>query len=104
MKPLERSTGGTNRACAGFFLRIKEEAAMAGARHIKEHMEVVGSDGKHVGIVDRLEGKERIKLASVDPKSGGSHHFIPCDWVTRVGAHVHLSKTSREAMDQWQEA
>lgn len=76
---------------------------MAGARHIKEHMEVVGADGQHVGIVDALEGKERIKLASADPKSGGRHHFIPCGWVTRVGAHVHLSKTSREAMEQWQE-
>ena len=72
--------------------------------HIREHMEVVGSDGKHVGIVDELEGTNRIKLAKADPKAGGRHHFIPCDWVTRVGAHVHLSKTSREAIEQWQES
>ncbi len=69
---------------------------------VKEHMEVVGSDGKHVGIVDHLEGTDRIKLAKMDTKSGGRHHFIPLDWVERVGAHVHLNKTSRDAMEQWQ--
>jgi hypothetical protein len=82
------------------------EATMAGARHIKEHMEVVGSDGKHVGIVDRVEGEseKRIKLAKADPKAGGHHHFIPCEWVGRVGSHVHLTKTSREVIEQWQVA
>ena len=30
--------------------------------NIKEHMEVLGSDGKHVGTVDHLEGADRIKL------------------------------------------
>jgi hypothetical protein len=68
---------------------------------LKEHMEVVGSDGKHVGIVDRVEG-DRIKLAKADPKAGGKHHFIPRAWIGRIGAHVHLTKTSREAMEQWQ--
>jgi hypothetical protein len=77
---------------------------MGSARHIKQHMEVVGSDGRHVGIVDHLEGAERIKLAKVDPKAGGHHHFIPCEWVDRVGAHVHLKKTSREVLEQWQPA
>ena len=77
---------------------------MGSGRQIKEHMEVVGSDGRHVGIVDKLEGRERIKLSKADPKAGGRHHFIPCDWVVRVGAHVHLNKTSREAIEQWQPA
>jgi hypothetical protein len=80
------------------------EATMGSGRQIKEHMEVVGSDGRHVGIVDELEGRERIRLAKADPKAGGRHHFIPRDWVERVGAHVHLNKTSREAMEQWQPA
>jgi hypothetical protein len=77
---------------------------MGSARQIKQHMEVVGSDGKHVGIVDRLEGVGRIKLAKADPTAGGRHHFIPCEWVERVGAHVHLNKTRREAIEQWQAA
>jgi hypothetical protein len=76
---------------------------MASGMPLNEHMEVVGSDGKHVGIVDRVEG-DRIKLAKTDPKAGGQHHFIPLDWVERVGAHVHLNKTSRDAMAQWQAA
>jgi hypothetical protein len=31
---------------------------------IKEHMEVLGSDGQHVGKVDHLEGSSDIKLGS----------------------------------------
>jgi hypothetical protein len=77
---------------------------MAHADHIKAHMEVLGSDGKHVGIVDNLEGSDRIKLTKNDPKAGGKHHFIPVGWVDRVDAHVHLNKTSRDAMAQWQAA
>ena len=29
---------------------------------IQEHMEVVGSDGKHVGTVDHKEGGDRVML------------------------------------------
>lgn len=77
---------------------------MAKARDVKEHMEVLGSDGKHVGIVDHMEGADRIKLAKQDPKSGGQHHLIPLDWVDHVDAHVHLNKPSRDAMAEWQAA
>ena len=35
---------------------------------IKEHMEVIGADGVHVGTVDKVEGS-RIKLTKKD--SGG---------------------------------
>ena len=34
-------------------------------------MEVVGSDGKHVGTVDHKEGDDRIILTKDDPKAGG---------------------------------
>ncbi|MGE3148489.1 MAG: DUF2171 domain-containing protein [Pseudorhodoplanes sp.] len=68
---------------------------------IKEHMEVLGSDGQHVGTVDHMEGADRIKLTKNDPSAGGKHHFISLDWVDHVDAHVHLNKTSREAMAQW---
>ena len=30
---------------------------------IREHVEVLGSDDKHVGTVDHLEGESQIKLA-----------------------------------------
>lgn len=74
------------------------------AQRIKEHMEVIGSDGEHVGTVDHLEGSDKIKLAKNDPKAGGRHHLIPTAWVDHVDAHVHLKKSSKDAMAQWQSA
>jgi len=57
---------------------------------VRERMEVVGSDGMHVGTVDGLEGTQRIKLTKTDKSSGGAHHFIPIDWIERVDGKVHL--------------
>ena len=45
---------------------------------IKEHAEVIGADGVHVGTVDKVEGK-RIKLTKRDSGEGsheGHHHYI----------------------------
>jgi hypothetical protein len=67
---------------------------------IKEHMEVLGSDGEHVGTVDRCEGPT-IKLTKNDPKAGGEHHIIPMAWVKRVDSQVHLSRTCGDAMQDW---
>jgi len=71
---------------------------------IKEHMEVLGSDGQHVGTVDHLEGADKIKLAKNDPKAGGKHHFIPTAWIDHVDKHVHLNKSANDATQQWQAA
>lgn len=69
------------------------------------HMEVVGSDGKHVGIVDHLEGVDKIKLTKGDSTAAGAHHFILQDWVDRVAdGKVHLNKPAAEAMAQWEAA
>ena len=70
----------------------------------KEHMEVLGSDGQHVGIVDHMEGSNQIKLAKKDPKAGGKHHFIPTDWVDHIDKHVHLNKSSQDVATQWKSA
>ena len=43
---------------------------MIKASHIREHMEVKGSDGKHIGTVLGVE-ERRVKLAS-----GGLDHYI----------------------------
>ena len=50
----------------------------AHAAQIREHMDVVGNDGDHVGTVDKLEG-DRIKLTKRDDPdgSGQHHHFVP---------------------------
>jgi hypothetical protein len=72
--------------------------------NIKEHMEVLGSDGQHVGTVDHLEGSNQIKLTRKDPKAGGTHHLIPTDWVDHVDQHVHLNKPSKDVQSQWKNA
>ena len=71
---------------------------------IKEHMEVLGSDGQHVGTVDHMEGSNQIKLTRKDPKAGGTHHLIPTDWVDHVDQHVHLNKSSNDVQAQWKTA
>ena len=67
---------------------------MADVTAIKEHMEVIGADGAHVGKVDRVVG-ERIKLTKQDSGEGahkGHHHFISLGLVADVeGNQVRLS-------------
>jgi len=76
---------------------------MVDTQKIKEHMEVCGSDGAHVGTVDYLDGG-RIKLTKNDPKSGGQHHLIPVDWVDKIDDKIRLTKSAKDAMAQWQAA
>jgi hypothetical protein len=58
---------------------------------IREHMEVVDSEGQHVGTVDKLEG-ERIKLTKTDSRDG-QHHFVDKKQVASVdGNKVKLSQ------------
>lgn len=70
---------------------------------IKEHMEVLGSDGEHLGTVDHLEGTDQIKLTKSDA-ADGKHHFIPLSWVDHVDEHVHLNKSTQEAKQEWKAA
>ena len=73
---------------------------MANAAQIREHMEVVGSDGQHVGTVDKVEG-DRIKLTKNDPQAQGQHHYIPLDAVASVEQdEVRLDRTADEALQQ----
>ena len=69
---------------------------------IKEHMEVVGSDGVHVGTVDHMEGADQVKLTRDDQDAGGEHHFIPLAWGEHVEAKVHLRQSGAEAKARWQ--
>lgn len=71
---------------------------------IQAHMEVVGSDQKHVGTVDKYDGTT-ITLTKDDPAAKGEHHALPASWVGAVhGNTVMLSKTAQEAMARWQDA
>ncbi len=77
---------------------------MTDPQAIKEHMEVIGSDGKHVGTVDCMKGDDKIMLTKGDPQSGGQHHLIPLKLVQRVDEKVHLTKPARQIMLEWQTA
>ena len=68
---------------------------------IREHMEVLAKDGAHVGVVDRVEAGDRIKLTKGDATAGGKHHFIEHDWIDHVDQHVHLNKDSGEVKKLW---
>ena len=61
---------------------------------VREHMEVSGADGVHVGTVGRIEG-DRIKLTKPDSGQGahrGHHHYIPSSLIAEVeGDKVRLS-------------
>lgn len=72
------------------------------ATEIRQHMEVIGSDGEHVGTVDYMEGTDRILLTKTDPAAGGKYHVIPIDWVEYVDDGVYLSKSSQDVMRRWQ--
>ncbi len=69
---------------------------------VKEHMEVVGSDGAHVGTVDKVRG-DRILLTKNDKDAGGVHHSIPSRWIKAVDTQVTLAKTADEAKHAWTE-
>jgi hypothetical protein len=69
------------------------------AMRIREHMPVVGSDGGHVGTVDKVEG-DRIKLTKADDPdgSGQHHHFVPLSDVAAVNDNeVRLTMPADQA-------
>lgn len=70
---------------------------------VKEHAEVVGSDGEHVGTVDTIRD-DRILLTKTDADAGGRHHSIPSRWIGTVeDKTVTLSKTGAEAKAAWED-
>ena len=73
---------------------------MIDSSSITEHMDVVGSDGKHVGKVDHIKGSQ-IELAKLDLQAMGKHHLIPLSWVEYVDDKVHLSLGRKEAEERW---
>jgi hypothetical protein len=81
---------------------------MVDLSQIKEHAEVVGADGAHVGTVDHVDG-DRIKLtkkdSAADIKEGagehaGHHHYISQGLIAGIDADgtVRLSATGANAI------
>ena len=86
---------------------------MVDTSQIREHMEVIGADGVHVGTVDHLDGN-RIKLtkkdsgAQVSEGTGsheGHHHYISLGLVADIeGDKVRLSANGDVAVTFEEEA
>jgi hypothetical protein len=77
------------------------EECMVAPMMVKDHMEVIGCDGVHVGTVDHLEGRDLVKLTKDDPDAGDEHHFIPLAWVDHVDDKIHLKQSGAEAKARW---
>ncbi|MGK6324294.1 DUF2171 domain-containing protein [Sphingomonas sp. DT-51] len=81
---------------------------MVDASQIKEHAEVIGADGVHVGTVDHVDG-DRIKLTKNDSPAtqdgqGAKHHYLPLGLVAEIeGDTVRLSATAQNAQDMFEE-
>ncbi|RJF90348.1 DUF2171 domain-containing protein [Sphingomonas cavernae] len=74
---------------------------MTDLSQIREHMEVIGADGVHVGTVDRVDG-DRIKLTRKDTEHGEHarhHHYISNGLVADIeGDQVRLSANADVAV------
>ena len=81
---------------------------MTDASAIREHMEVIGADGVHLGTVDHVDG-DRIKLTKADSSvqmegaeggaHAGHHHYVSLGLVAGVeGNQVRLSATAANAV------
>ncbi|MBL8658016.1 MAG: DUF2171 domain-containing protein [Altererythrobacter sp.] len=80
---------------------------MTDTSQIREHMEVIGADGVHVGTVDHVDG-QRIKLTKKDSSADiegatgrhqGHHHYISVGLIAGVeGDKVRLSATGANAV------
>lgn len=78
---------------------------MADLEKIREHMEVVGADGVHVGTVDKVEGA-RIKLTRKDSGLAHSdhHHYLPGGLVAAIEDDVvRLSANAAVAASMFEE-
>lgn len=82
--------------------REKRKGQRQSLSRVSENMEVVGSDGKHIGTVDKIRG-DRIILAKNDENAGGHHHSIPCSWIDRVEDKVTINKSADDAIKAWRD-
>jgi hypothetical protein len=66
---------------------------------IREHMDVIGADGVHVGTVDHVDG-DKIKLTKATSGAHeGHHHYLSVGLVAGVeGDTVRLSATAANAL------
>jgi hypothetical protein len=70
--------------------------------NIREHMDVVGSDGETVGKVDCVRGDRVVLTRSDSPDN--RHHSIKCSMIDTVeGDQVRLDIPADEAKSRWRD-
>ncbi len=71
---------------------------MVDLSQIREHMDIIGADGVHLGTVDSVEG-DRIKLVKADSGSHDDHHhYLSVGLVASVeGNQVRLTASGANA-------
>jgi len=70
---------------------------------IREHMDVVGSDGETIGKVDCVKGDHVILTKDDSPDN--RHHSIDCSMIQTVeGDQVRLDMPAEEAKSRWEDA
>ena len=78
--------------------RMKKRSLLG---HVREHMDVVGSDGETVGKIDCIRG-DRIILTKSD-SDDDRHHAIKCTMIDRVeNDQVRLDVPAEEARSRWE--
>jgi len=83
--------------------RSERQTQRGALSKVEEHFEVIGSDGQHIGTVDKVRG-DRIILTKSDANAGGHHHSIPSRWIESVdGKQVTVRKTAEEAKAHWRD-
>ena len=82
--------------------RAERQTQRGALSKVTEHMDVVGSDGAHVGTVDKVSG-DRILLTKSDSDAGGRHHSIPSRWIESVDDKVTIRKTAEDAKAHWRD-
>jgi hypothetical protein len=82
--------------------RTERQGQRSALSKVEEHMDVVGSDGEHIGTVDKVKG-DRILLTKSDPDAGGRHHSIPSRWIETVDGTVAVRKTAEQAKAHWRD-
>ena len=82
--------------------RTERQSQRSSLSKVTEHMDVVGSDGAHIGTVDKVRG-DRILLTKSDADAGGRHHSIPSRWIQSVDDKVTVRKTADEAKAHWRD-
>lgn len=82
---------------------LEKRSAQRGClEKIAPHLEVVGSDGVHVGTVDCVRG-DTVVLTRTDPAAGGTHHSIPSHWIDRVEDKLILTLPGDQARTKWRD-